>query len=367
MQLKIDVDKDDPEGKKLTGYAVTFSGRLEVFGRRRQLATQESESGDNSAGVGAVVNGEGSAGADRAEGGGEGGSSKEPSVIGVGGYEEIDIVMFFNDGYSVRLVGRMNREDESVVGDWATFSNLEDAKKAFDEQPFGDDPSEGEQGAGLREGRESGEEVGEENGDRESHRENDVEEESKESIEGVTETEMVITMGGVQEKTEVPTEEKDSGDETKEIITDGEEELDSEEREGEAKAAQEESEDDAPVSNAFEFRRTPAEVYRFRDLLSKDENQAKSRWNFLRESMLFLVRRRLWSWKNIKAWGQDRQRFLDYYKRNWLLAICNYVTPNPLSPEERAVWDSFKCGLPPSNVRLCVDVLSWSLDRLPFH
>ncbi|KAF9447847.1 hypothetical protein P691DRAFT_775829, partial [Macrolepiota fuliginosa MF-IS2] len=123
---------------------------------------------------------------------------------------------------------------------------------------------------------------------------------------------------------------------------------------------------EAPTTK-FVFRRTPAEVAGFQHILDEGDNKAKARWNFLREAVLLLVRRNLWSWSYFKAWGADRHAFLDYYKRNWLRSTGNFMISNALTRTDRKAWRVLQYRLPPAHIRLCLETLVWSLYRLPFH
>lgn len=319
-QLNIELDEKEPDGTKLKGYAVTFSGTSALSGRRRWGKVDAY-----------------------GEGGGKGITERRSGV------EEIDILMYFDDGYSVRLIGKMVKEDDTLVGRWTGFSTKENAEKAYDGFPFGDDlspmASEGEEGSDGTGGRKSDE------GDRREEAEKIEEETSGENGVGK------VAQGSGEEETDVPGEENAPGVDAKEGYA---------EAEGGTKPAKEEDHVDAPCVRTFAFHRTPAEIYQFRDLLFESEEKAKARWKFLRESVLFLVRRHLWSWRNIKVWGENRRKFLDFHKRSWL-ERCNFKTPNPLTSEDKSAWSRLKYSLPPSYIWLCVEALRWSLSRLPFH
>ncbi len=178
-------------------------------------------------------------------------------------YEPFDLIVTCGNGFSVRLVGRLVKEGEELVGRWGSFSEEGDATSAFDAHPF--------------------------------------------DYESLIE------------------------------------------------------------SKTFVFRRTPVEVAGFRHILNEGENKAKARWTFLRESVLHLIRRRLWSWSYFKTWSAERSKCLDFHKRNGLRSTRNFVTLNPLTQSEKEEWNNLKYRLPPSNIRLCIESLNWSLSRLPYH
>jgi hypothetical protein len=323
-QLKLEVSPDD--NSLLTGFAVTFSGRLDLYGRRRSIETEGESTG----------------------------------------YEQIDVVMWFEDGYSVRLVGKLNQlPEESLGGSWATFTEKEEAKEMYDKYPFDEGPSAagvGEDGDGPNK-EEYQEQV---NGETDASQQEDPD-----TVDPKMHTDVVVPGEGETN----PLAETGSGTKPTPLNDeDTETQVAGSNEDGAVALAPVEAtkpdavdEDDAPTIRFFVFRRTPVEVCKFRDLLYEDDKKARARWNFLRESVLHVVRCRLWSWKHIKSWGENRRKFLDFYRRNWLLATCNFMTPNPLTPEERSIWYDLKWELPPSNIRLCVEVLSWSLYRLPFQ
>ncbi|KAF5348112.1 hypothetical protein D9756_010769 [Leucocoprinus leucothites] len=119
--------------------------------------------------------------------------------------------------------------------------------------------------------------------------------------------------------------------------------------------------------NRFEFRRTPPEVYHFRSLLNLDVIKAQARWKFALESVKWLVRRSLWSWRHFKTWSVDRKTFLDLYQRDTSASI-DYRTPHqPLTPEEQDQFDRLKECMPPLYIFSSVKAVRWYLDRLPSH
>ncbi|KAF9447894.1 hypothetical protein P691DRAFT_705890 [Macrolepiota fuliginosa MF-IS2] len=332
-QMKIEVDPED--NNLLKGYAVTYSGKLEVYGRRRWFKDSDEE------------------------------------------FEEFDIVMSFEDGYSVRLIGKLIEADEEAVGGWATFFEKDDANLAYNSYPFGDaapteggaESVEGSAGDGRREegGSIGGEGEGEEQDATEWLQETDgvelgeednpklaVDQNPDDAVSHI-EAEADTQNEGIGDRPAPETEtEGDEPNEEGAVASEG--------GDGEAPADEEE-----PTVRSFVLRRTPVEVAGFRHILYEDDNKAKARWNFLREAVLHLVRRRLWSWSQFKAWNADRRAFLDYYKRNWLVSTCNFMTPNALTLADKQAWYDLKYRLPPAHVRLCVETLIWSLYRLPFH
>ncbi|KXN81069.1 hypothetical protein AN958_06142 [Leucoagaricus sp. SymC.cos] len=424
-QLCLELDPDD--NSLLKGFAVTFSGRLELCGRRRTVdATDESAA-----------------------------------------FEQIDVLMWFDDGYTVRFCGKFDIGDESLSGDWSTFNEKEDAKTVYDENPFRvSPPAREDEGGQAQQGDVGSQELsggaGSPGGD-EDEKEGGIslpETDRKDEVDSTSEVQAVthdvddraskpgtegIANDARAEKTGESVDEEEGGDaspvdDTTDDIpiietfkgdvgsqelsggagspggdedekeggislpeTDRKDEVDSTsevqavthdvddraskpgtegiandaraEKTGESVDGEQggdtspvdDTTDDIPIIETFIFRRTPVEIFHFRDLLREEENQAKARWNFLRESVLHLVRRRLWSWKHIKAWGDDRRKFFDFYKRSWLLNTCNFVTPNPVTSEENLAWRDLKYRLPPGLIRLCVEALNWSLYRLPFH
>jgi hypothetical protein len=127
-------------------------------------------------------------------------------------------------------------------------------------------------------------------------------------------------------------------------------------------------EEESAIRIGFEFRRTPTEIYHLRNALpSKSKITPRSRWRFAQESVLFLLRRNRWSWDYFKCWGADRRTFLVLYKRVSLQSRYSRSTHKELTQEEEFKFDGLKERLSPSNIRACVDVTQWYLDRLPRH
>lgn len=201
-------------------------------------------------------------------------------IKGEGGEsDEFDMVMPSDGDKSVRFVGRRVERDEELIGEWRSFSQKEDARKAYDAHPFSIVPP-----------------------------------------------------------------------------TNGQE----------AASSAAKSNAHKKKIKAFIFRRTPVEVWGFRHILYEDENKAKARWKFLREAVLHLVRRHLWSRRYFQAWSADRRAFLDYYRRHWLRRR-RFTIHNPLTREEKDNWRVLELRVPPAMIRLCVESMVWSLRRLPFH
>ncbi|KAF5346696.1 hypothetical protein D9756_010366 [Leucocoprinus leucothites] len=122
-----------------------------------------------------------------------------------------------------------------------------------------------------------------------------------------------------------------------------------------------------PRLRKFIFRRTPPEVGGFCRLPEDGmRHDAKSRWRFLRDAVLHLVRGQLWSQSKIRAWCADRHKFLDLYVIDELQSN-GYSLPNPLGPDELLAFQDLRYRLPPSNINSCVASANWTLDRLPCH
>lgn len=178
MHLKLEVNPED--SNVLKGFAVTFYGNWDVYGRRRLPKNRDKES------------------------------------------EQLDLVVYSEDGPWLRLLGRLHTVDETLVGRWTTFEKELDAKAAYDADPFGD-----------------------------------------------------IANGDKQPDQEVQHMQQEAGDAANDMVgtEDGkiEGELDGDRLEvrkiGKVKA------DENEPTWSFVFRRSPVEVDQFRDLLNGDENK----------------------------------------------------------------------------------------------
>lgn len=340
MQLKIEVDPED--SSLLRGFAVTYSNQFQVYGRRRR--------------------------------------SKDAD----GDFEEFDIVIsrdgwLFKEWDAARLVGRFI-EDAVLVGSWENFSFKWAAREEYDAHPFDFHPQTGVREGVKLEGGVEGE--GKNAGTKEEP--NKSQEEEVEIVEQEQQTDEEVTpemtkdsmdqaedKGAAERQIQRSAAEGEpesngtgamSGEETvKSTTTSAEEEKEEGEGEGEGEGEEEEEEE-----GTFRFRCIPVETYRFRHILDGDQNKAKARWHFLRETVLHLVRVRLWSWNHLKTWGVDRRAFLDCYRRDWLHQR-RFAIHNPLTEEELGAWQTLKYRLPPGMISLCVGSLAWSLRKLPFH
>ncbi|KAF5348141.1 hypothetical protein D9756_010783 [Leucocoprinus leucothites] len=122
-----------------------------------------------------------------------------------------------------------------------------------------------------------------------------------------------------------------------------------------------------PRLSKFIFRRTPTEVGGFCRLPEDGmQHDAKSRWRFLRDAVLHLVRSQLWSQSLIRAWCADRHKFLDLYTIDRLQGY-EFSLPNPLGPDELPAFHDLRYRLPPSNINPSVASATWTLDRMSFH
>ncbi|KAF5348143.1 hypothetical protein D9756_010781 [Leucocoprinus leucothites] len=92
---------------------------------------------------------------------------------------------------------------------------------------------------------------------------------------------------------------------------------------------------ETPGVRIFVFQRTPVEVAGFCRLPEEGmKYNANSRWRFLRDAVLHLVRSQLWSQNKIVSWSADRHKFLDLFTRQ-RLRRQGFSIPNPLGPEEQ--------------------------------
>jgi hypothetical protein len=118
-----------------------------------------------------------------------------------------------------------------------------------------------------------------------------------------------------------------------------------------------------PVERKFLFRRTPAEAVGFWKISDEGTRKdAKRRWEFVRDAVLYLVKRRLWSSALIKAWCVDSHTFVDLYRREWLIASEFLV--EPLTPAEQDVEWELRYRLCASIIRPSMESMNWSLERL---
>ncbi|KXN91180.1 hypothetical protein AN958_02747 [Leucoagaricus sp. SymC.cos] len=315
MQLCLKLGPDDYS--LLKGFAVTLSGRFQLRGRRRTVEATD----------------EGAA------------------------FEQIDVLMWFDDGFTVRFCGKFEADDESLSGDWATFYQKEDAKALYDKYPFCvSPPAREDEGGEAQQDNVGSREV---SGDAGSPGGDEDKKKSRISSPETNPKDEVDLTSEVQAVTD-DVDDQPSKLDTEGIANDAGEKKTGEPVDGEEGGDASPVDDTIDDTGTFIFRRTPVEIFHFRNLLDKEENQAKARWNFLRESVLHLVRRRLWSWKYIKAWGDDRRRIFDIYKRFSLFNMRYFVIPNPVTPEERLAWHDLKYRLPPGLNRLCIEAGDFS-------
>jgi hypothetical protein len=75
-------------------------------------------------------------------------------------------------------------------------------------------------------------------------------------------------------------------------------------------------------------------------------NQARARWSFALDAVLYDVRRRLWSWSFFKTRLAERQRFIKLY-------YCWYFANdyNCLNEAEKAELKNLECSLSPADVQ----------------
>jgi hypothetical protein len=201
------------------------------------------------------------------------------------GIEEFDILLFFDlMPYSVRLIGKFNAEDETLVGSWFLHLEKDLARKAYTDHPFSFQPPRPDA----------------------SPEENKASTNSSGNVRG-------------------------------------------------------------PPKLKFIFRRTPAEVAGFWTLPEEGSRKdAKSRWEFVREAILHLVRRRLWSRSHILASTADHRKFIDLYRRDRLVA-GQFSLPDPFTPADRETWHEVRLRLTPSHAHPCVAAFNWTFNRASFH
>ncbi|KAJ3573154.1 hypothetical protein NP233_g2616 [Leucocoprinus birnbaumii] len=126
---------------------------------------------------------------------------------------------------------------------------------------------------------------------------------------------------------------------------------------------------DRPVSAAktwkFIFRRTPAEVAGFCSLPDADvpRGTAKSRWAFLRDAVLHLVRVKLWSRSTIRASCADRSRLIDVHCKSEL-NHKNFSLPEPLKLNDLQASFDLRYRLPPLNITPSILAATWKLERM---
>jgi len=369
IQLKIEVDEQDEHA--LTGVGVSYSGRLEVYGRRRQSVDGEikvrggTEEEDDKESL-------------EEEAGGDGEEKVEEPARKSNKDEEIDLVLSFSDGYTIRLIGKFVVTREELTGTWVIYNNAELAKEDYEATPYGQpliEEKEVQDKLHEHERIETNEADKEKGVEVEEQEEIEEREESEskpgEDVAVSDQADVVAEDVGVETENLNSTETEDT--KKAEIIDDDNPRMTTDadvfpivKAETEGMATEVEVEEKREFIRTFIFTRCPAEVCHYHDVFSA-ENKARARWAFAKKAVLRLVRIHGYSWSEFKSWGQQRRTFLDYYKRDWMTSTCQFAISNTLTAEDKEDYDRLEHDVPPANIRLCVETLRWSLYRLPFH
>ncbi|KAJ6530320.1 hypothetical protein B0H19DRAFT_482579 [Mycena capillaripes] len=125
--------------------------------------------------------------------------------------------------------------------------------------------------------------------------------------------------------------------------------------------------DSEDSTQTFIFRRTPADVYRFRYTDAQfAENPARARWGFAIAATIDQVQRTRLSWPYLKKRFAERKRYIELAKRE-TMADRNVTPRTSLDDNEAAELVRLKDDLHPSDARFYDLVVDFELEQIVYY